>query len=50
MLRSLLDRLVRAKVHSIGLLGSTGSYPYLTRAERRRAIRRPLTRSEAELL
>jgi 4-hydroxy-tetrahydrodipicolinate synthase len=37
-LRSLLKRLTDAGVHSIGLLGSTGSYPYLTRAERRRAI------------
>jgi 4-hydroxy-tetrahydrodipicolinate synthase len=37
-LRSLVRRLVVAKVDGIGLLGSTGSYPYLTRAERRRAI------------
>lgn len=37
-LRTLLARLIAAKVDSIGLLGSTGSYPYLTRAERRRAI------------
>jgi 4-hydroxy-tetrahydrodipicolinate synthase len=37
-LRLLVRRLVDAKVNSIGLLGSTGSYPYLTRAERRRAI------------
>lgn len=37
-LRRLLGRLVDAGVGSIGLLGSTGSYPYLTRAERRRAI------------
>ncbi|WP_315834481.1 dihydrodipicolinate synthase family protein [Bradyrhizobium prioriisuperbiae] len=37
-LRKLLARLVAAKVDSIGLLGSTGSYPYLTRTERRRAI------------
>ena len=36
--RALLKRLIDAKVHSIGLLGSTGSYPYLTRAERRRTI------------
>jgi 4-hydroxy-tetrahydrodipicolinate synthase len=35
----LLARLVAAEVDSIGLLGSTGSYAYLTRAERRRAIR-----------
>jgi 4-hydroxy-tetrahydrodipicolinate synthase len=37
-LRRLVRRLVDAKVDSIGLLGSTGSYPYLTRDERRRAI------------
>ncbi len=37
-LQRLLSRLVDAGVDSIGLLGSTGSYPYLTRSERRRAI------------
>ncbi len=37
-LRVLLKRLVDARVGSIGLLGSTGIYPYLTRAERRRAV------------
>ncbi len=37
-LQLLLIRLVDAKVHSIGLLGTTGSYPYLSRTERRRAI------------
>lgn len=37
-LRALLARLVAANVQSIGLLGSTGSYPFFTRAERRRAI------------
>jgi 4-hydroxy-tetrahydrodipicolinate synthase len=36
-LKRLLEPLVAAKVDSIGLLGSTGGYPYLTRAERRRA-------------
>jgi len=36
-LRRLLAPLVTAKVDSIGLLGSTGSYPFLSRAERRRA-------------
>jgi 4-hydroxy-tetrahydrodipicolinate synthase len=35
---ALLERLTDAKVDSIGLLGSTGTYPYLTRDERRRAI------------
>lgn len=37
-LAALLERLVLAKVDSIGLLGSTGSYAYLTREERRRAV------------
>lgn len=36
-LKRLLAPLVAAKVDSIGLLGSTGSYPFLTRLERRRA-------------
>ncbi len=34
----LLHRLVAAEVDSIGLLGSTGTYAYLTRAERRDAV------------
>lgn len=38
-LRILLDRLVKARVDSIGLLGSTGTYPYLSRPERRRAVK-----------
>ena len=37
-LRQLVVRLRDAKVDSIGLLGSTGGYMYLTREERRRAI------------
>ncbi|GLS36312.1 dihydrodipicolinate synthase family protein [Mesorhizobium tianshanense] len=37
-LRKLIRRLCAAKVDSIGLLGSTGTYIYLTRGERRRAI------------
>jgi 4-hydroxy-tetrahydrodipicolinate synthase len=37
-LRKLVKRLMDASVDSIGLLGSTGSYPYLTRSQRRRAI------------
>lgn len=37
-LRGLLRPLVAANVGSIGLLGSTGSYPYLSREERRRAV------------
>ena len=36
-LRMLLRRLTDAGVGSVGLLGSTGTYPFLTRAERRRA-------------
>lgn len=36
-LQRLLDRLAVAGVQGVGLLGSTGTYPYLTRAERRRA-------------
>ena len=34
----LVQRLAAAEVDSIGLLGSTGTYAYLTRPERRRAI------------
>jgi 4-hydroxy-tetrahydrodipicolinate synthase len=34
----LLDPLIAAKVDSVGLLGSTGSYPYFSRDERRRAV------------
>ncbi|MET7244297.1 dihydrodipicolinate synthase family protein [Methylobacterium sp. EM32] len=37
-LRRLVARLCEAGVDSVGLLGSTGSYPYLTREERRRAL------------
>lgn len=37
-LAGLLRRLGDAGVDSVGLLGSTGSYMYLTRSERRRAI------------
>ena len=37
-LRGMLDRLAAAGVQSIGLLGSTGIAPYLSRAERRRAV------------
>ena len=35
---ALLKRLTDARVGSIGLLGSTGSYAYLTRSERRKTI------------
>jgi 4-hydroxy-tetrahydrodipicolinate synthase len=37
-LRRLLAPLVAAEVDSIGLLGSTGTYAYLAREERRRAV------------
>lgn len=37
-LRRLIDRLTTAGVDSIGILGSTGIYLYLTREERRRAL------------
>ncbi|KJC59859.1 dihydrodipicolinate synthase [Bradyrhizobium sp. LTSPM299] len=37
-LRALLEPLIAARVDSIGLLGSTGSYPYFSREERRRAV------------
>jgi 4-hydroxy-tetrahydrodipicolinate synthase len=37
-LRRLVARLNAAKVNSIGLLGSTGTYAYLSRSERRRAL------------
>ncbi|WP_423208447.1 dihydrodipicolinate synthase family protein [Paracoccus yeei] len=37
-MRKLLSRLVAAGVDSIGVLGSTGSYAYLSREQRRRAL------------
>jgi 4-hydroxy-tetrahydrodipicolinate synthase len=37
-LRALVSPLLAAGVDSIGLLGSTGSYPYFTREERLRAV------------
>ncbi len=37
-LQRLLGRIVEAKADSIGLLGSTGIYMYLSREERRRAV------------
>ena len=37
-LARLLERLAAAEVDSVGLLGSTGSYMYLPRTERRRAV------------
>ncbi|MGO4685178.1 dihydrodipicolinate synthase family protein [Hyphomicrobium sp. 2TAF46] len=44
-LRSLVARLSAARVDSIGLLGSTGAYMYLTREERRRALEAALDES-----
>ena len=41
-LQALIKPLVDAGVDSIGLLGSTGSYAYLTREERRRALKATL--------
>ena len=37
-LRRLVSRLTVATVDSIGVLGSTGTYAYLSRSERRRAL------------
>lgn len=34
----MIDRLASAKVDAVGLLGSTGTYAYLDRAERKRAV------------
>ena len=45
-LRGLVSRLAQAGVDSIGLLGSTGTYPFLTRAERRRALETGLAAAE----
>ncbi|MEN3793179.1 dihydrodipicolinate synthase family protein [Fulvimarina sp. MAC3] len=39
LLGHLVERICRAGADSIGLLGSTGTYAYLSRAERRRAVR-----------
>ena len=43
----LLRRLTEAKVDSLGVLGSTGSYAYLTRAQRRRIAELAVAHSEA---
>ncbi|ODT74536.1 MAG: dihydrodipicolinate synthase family protein [Pelagibacterium sp. SCN 64-44] len=48
-LRALVARLVEAKVDSIGLLGSTGIYMYLTRQERRRAIETAMDEANGRL-
>lgn len=48
-LRELLRPLCAASVDSIGLLGSTGSYPYLSRAERRRALEAAMDAAEGRV-
>ena len=48
-LRVLLDRLVEAKVNSIGLLGSTGGYVYLTREQRLKAIKTAVGRVKGSI-
>ena len=48
-LRKLVAPLCAARVDSIGLLGSTGSYPYLSRAERRQALEAALEEASGRL-
>jgi 4-hydroxy-tetrahydrodipicolinate synthase len=48
-LKALLEPLVAAGVDSIGLLGSTGTYAYLTREERRRAVEIAMERVGARM-
>ena len=48
-LRKLVAPLCAAGVDSIGLLGSTGSYPYLSRSERRRALDAALSETSGRL-
>jgi 4-hydroxy-tetrahydrodipicolinate synthase len=48
-LRRLVARLAAAKVNSIGLLGSTGTYAYLSRLERRRALETALDEVGAQV-
>ncbi|WP_323014498.1 dihydrodipicolinate synthase family protein [Devosia sp.] len=48
-LRALVARLVEARVDSIGLLGSTGIYMYLSREERRRAIETAMDETKGRL-
>lgn len=48
-LRKLVARLCAADVDSIGLLGSTGTYPYLSRSERRRALDAALEETSGRL-
>lgn len=48
-LRKLVARLVDAEVDSIGVLGSTGVYMYLTRDERRRALEAALDETSGRI-
>lgn len=48
-LTQLLAPLIAANVDSIGLLGSTGSYPFLTRGERRRAAEAALDQTNGRV-
>jgi 4-hydroxy-tetrahydrodipicolinate synthase len=48
-LRRLVARLRKAHVDAIGLLGSTGSYVYLTREERRRAVEAAVDEAGSEI-
>ncbi|WP_166294996.1 dihydrodipicolinate synthase family protein [Bradyrhizobium sp. 2S1] len=48
-LRALLEPVIAAKVDSIGLLGSTGSYPYFSRDERRRAVQAAVAPAEGQM-
>ncbi|MER8727712.1 dihydrodipicolinate synthase family protein [Mesorhizobium sp. M1027] len=48
-LRKLIARLCAAQVDSIGLLGSTGTYMYLTREERRRALAETLDETGGQM-
>ena len=48
-LRRLVAPLCAAKVNSIGLLGSTGTYAYLSRSERRRALEAALEEAAGQV-
>lgn len=45
----LIQRLVNAEVDSIGVLGSTGNYAYLTREERKRVAQIAVQHAEKYL-
>ena len=48
-LRRLVRRLVEAKVDAVCVLGSTGSYPFLTRENRRRAVDTAVAEADGHL-